>query len=190
MSFTSSSEAAAPKACSCSCEQPVVPRQSPWWSPAAWHPDALRDCSNGMLRRAGRGPSLPRSPKLQEALKQPHNCLAQAFTRQGRQECGRALLETWVGEMLHEPVALDGYGALMIPAKVSELGPAVHRQFVLKTSTVCPAAWSLERTISLLTCTAAAVWPNGHDSCSNDATATRQKQKNFLLSLDDLASAP
>eukprot|EP00891_Asterochloris_glomerata_P000994 jgi/Astpho2/994/Aster-x0036 len=40
-----------------------------------------------------------------------------AFTRQGRQECGRALLETWVGEMLHEPVTLDGYGALMIPAK-------------------------------------------------------------------------
>ena len=24
--------------------------------------------------------------------------------------------------MLHEPVTLDGYGALMIPAKVSELG--------------------------------------------------------------------
>ena len=72
----------------------------------------------------------PEAQAARGADAQPHNCLAQAFTRQGRQECGRALLETWVGEMLHEPVTLDGYGALMIPAKVAELGPALHWQFI------------------------------------------------------------
>ena len=75
--------------------------------------------------------------------------------------------------MLHEPVTLDGYGALMIPAKVSKLGPALHWHYMLnilangaawssKPSPCLPAQW---RTAALMLMTHAAI-----------VTATQQEQ--------------
>ena len=84
--------------------------------------------------------------------------------------------------MLHEPVTLDGYGALMIPAKVAELGLAAHWQFLLKTFCMIqlPGAQIHESTHLHNA--------SGLPLCSQ--TATQQEQNKPLLSLNDLASVP